>query len=188
MENIDDMKIMWQALNDRLDHLENENRMLMHRIMKSDHNTARERLQSKYFGFIVIECIMIIFITLFLIFNPLVNEKYRIATLIYWDVFFLLEIGFDTFLLVRLKRIDIYTASLKEVAKRAAENWKLHKLGIIIGLPLAFGAIILFALALNANEFTIYGMIVGGIIGAAIGLNQLLKFKNNYKLLQVSEE
>lgn len=188
MEDLNDMKIMWQNLNDRLVNLENENKMLMRRIMMSDYHTAQEKLEYKYIGFIVVECIMILFTSLFLILNPHVNETYRIPTLIYWDVFFLGEVIFDSFLLFKLKNIDVYTSSLKEVARKAAANWRLHKLGILFGLPVAIGAIIMFALAMNANEFTILGMLFGGIIGVVIGLSQLMKFKNYYHLLQVSDD
>ena len=125
--------------------------------------------------------------TLFFIFNPLINEKYRIWALVYWDVFFAGEAIFDFYLLYQIKKIDVYTSTIKEVASQAASNWKLHKIGILAGLPLAFGAAILFALAVNANEFTILGMIFGGTIGAIIGFSQLLKFKNYYKLLQLND-
>lgn len=178
---------MWQDLNKRLSHLENENKKLMQNIKQSNYKTTQEKLVRKYSCFIGVESIMICFITLFFIFNPFVNEKYRIITLIYWDLFFVLEVFFDFYLLYQIKKINIYTATIKEVATKAAANWKLHKIGIAVGLPLAFGAILLFALSVNANEFTIFGMIVGGTIGFIIGIQQLIKFKNYYKLLQVND-
>ena len=187
MENIEDFKIMWQDLNTRLSYLENENQKLVQNIKKSNYKTTLEKLVKKYCCFIFVECIMICFMTMFFIYNPFINEKYRIATLVYWDVFFLIEVCLDFYLLYQIKKIDIYTSTINEVASRAALNWKLHKLGIVAGLPLAFGAILLFALAVNANLYTILGMIVGGCVGFVIGLSQLLKFKNYYKLLQVKD-
>ena len=187
MGNIEDFKIMWQDLDQRLSHLENENKKLVQNIMQTNYKTTQEKLVKKYSCFIAVEAIMICFISFFFIFNPLVNEKYRIITLIYWDVFFLIEVLFDFYLLYQVKELNIYTSTIKEVAKKAAENWKLHKIGIAVGLPLAFGAILLFALAVNANEYTIFGMIVGGIIGLTIGIYQLIKFKNYYKMLQIND-
>lgn len=188
MENLNEIKLMWQALNERVNVLEDENRSLMKKVMHSCYRSTKEKLEKKYFGFIGIESIMIIFMTLFFLYNPFINEKYRYPALIYWAFFFLLEIILDVYLLIQIKRIDIYTSTINEVAKRAARNWKIHKIAVAAGLPLAFGAIFLFALALNANTSIIYGMAVGGVIGLAIGINQLLKFRNYYKLLQTNEQ
>lgn len=184
MEDINDIKLMWQDLNSRLSYLEDENKRLMRKVMQTDYHSTKDKLIRKYAAFIGVESIMIVFVTLFFIFNPEVNDKFRWAAMIYWDAFFLIEVLFDGYLMLQLRNIDVYTSSIKEIAQRSASNWKLHKIGILVGLPLAFGAIFLFALALNANEFTILGMIVGGTIGLIIGINQLLKFKGYYKFLQ----
>ena len=127
---------------------------------------------------------MIGFMSLFFLFNPEVNERFRIPALIYWDVLFVIEVWFDLYLMLKIKTINIYESSISEVARIAAKNWKIHKIGIIVLLPLAFGAIFLFALALDANEYVILGMIFGGVIGMIIGIGQLMKFRNYYKLLQ----
>ena len=187
MENIEDFKIMWQDLNLRLTHVENENKRLMQNIMKAKYKNTQEKLVRKYWCFIAVEVFMICYMSFFFIFNPLINEKYRILSLVYWDLFFVIEVFFDSYLLYQMKKIDIYNSTIQDVANKAANNWKLHKIGIAIGLPLAFGAILLFALAVNANEFVIYGMIVGGVIGLIIGISQLLKFKNYYNMLQIKD-
>lgn len=187
MENIEDFKIIWQDLDQRLSKLENENEKLIQNIKKTNYKTTQEKLVNKYRCFIAVELIMICFMTLYFIFNPLVNEKYRIITLVYWDLFFTIEVIFDFYLLYQIKKLDIYTSPINEVAQKASTNWKLHKIGIVIGLPLAFIAILLFALAVNANKFTIFGMIIGGILGLLIGIRQLIKFKNYYNMLQENE-
>lgn len=187
MDELENMKAMWSDLNQRISVLEVENRELARKIIKEKYSSARERLIRKYYSFMVVEAIMIIFMSLFLIYNPQINEKYRIAALISWDVFFLFEFLADSYLLYQIKNIKIFSSNINEVAKRAADNWKLHKILILIGLPLAIGVIIIFALAIDANEFTIYGMFIGGLIGGIIGIYQLLKFKNNYKQLQLND-
>ena len=108
----------------------------------------------------------------------MVDEKYRLLTTIYLMCFFALCAFTDTYLLIKVKDLDIYGSNMKEVTKIAARNWKIHKLFLAVGLPVAIGAFVLMALALNANSFTILGMIVGGDIGIMIGLYQLLKFRN----------
>lgn len=188
MEDFNDMKIMWQNMNDRLSSLERENKKLMYKVIHDKYHTTKEKLEKKYCAFIFVGSITIVFITLFLIGDPLVNDRYRIPTMIYWIIFFLMEISFDVYLLLQIRKIDIYTATISEVSHSASRNWRLHKIGIIIGLPMAIGAAILFALALNANIFIIYGMITGGVIGLSIGLYQLFKFKTYYKLLQIEDD
>lgn len=187
MEDINDIKLMWRELDSRISFLEQENKRLVKTVVNTKYRSTREKLIQKYSGFIIVEAIMIIFMSLFFLFNPEVNEKYRIPSLIYWDCFFLLEVAFDLYLMLQIKSINIYEWPINEVTKKAAQNWKLHKIGILIGLPLAFGAIVLFALALNANLFVIAGMIVGGVIGLTIGIIQLLKFKDYYRLLQSND-
>lgn len=174
-------------MNQRISYLENENKNLIMNIKKSHYKTMREKIRNKYLGFIAIEIVMICFITFFFLFNPFIIEKYRLVSLIYWDLFFLLEVAIDGYLLYQIQKLDIYTSTLKEVAARAASNWRLHKIAILIGMPLAFGAIFLLILAIDANEYTIYGMIVGGLVGLLIGFRQLSKFRNYYKLLQVQD-
>lgn len=183
MDQFENMKSLWADLNTRINALEAENRNLARKIMNDKYRSARDKLIKKYYGFISIELIMIIFMSNFFIFNPHINEKYRFASFVYWMIFFLIEVILDSILLYRIKKVNIYTSSIKDISKQAASNWKIHKLAIVVGLPLAFGAIVLFALALNANEFIVYGMIIGVFIGALIGIQQLVKFKGYYKQL-----
>ena len=184
MEDLKDIKLMWQELNNRLSFLEEENQRMMKSVMATNYRSTQEKLTQKYLGFIFVEVLMIGFMSLFFLFNPEVNERFRIPALVYWDVLFVIEVWFDLYLMLKIKTINIYESSISEVAKRAAKNWKIHKIGIIVLLPLAFGAIFLFALALDANEYVILGMIFGGVIGMIIGIGQLMKFRNYYKLLQ----
>ena len=178
------MKAMWTEMNSRLEALEEENRQMARRIINSNHKTAKDRLEKKYVTFIIIEFLMLAYIFFFIFQNPFVVEKYRLITVIYWTLFFLLEIGIDSFLYFQLKNLDIYGSSVTEISKVARRNWKIHKIAIAIGIPIAIGAVILFALALDANEYTIFGMIFGAIIGLIIGLRQLFRFMKYYRNLQ----
>lgn len=188
MDELDNMKAIWLELNERITALEAENRRLARKVVNEKYKSAREKLIRKYNGFIIVEIIMIFYMFAFIWFNPMVVEKYRIITAVYWSVFFLFEVAIDSYLKQGVKNIDIYTSSVSEISAMAAKNWKIHKLAIIIGLPIALGACVLFALALDANEFVIYGMILGGLVGLAIGLFQLKKFMQYYHLLQNSKE
>lgn len=184
MEDIEDMKAIWTELNNRVTLLEENNRRLARQICDSNRKTAKERLERKYLIFMSVEGAAMILMTFFIIFNPMLVEKYRIATAIYWGLFFLGEFSIDFYLYLRLREINIYEDSVSEISRQAARNWKIHKLAIIVGLPIAIGAIILFALAIDADKFAIYGMIVGGMIGLFIGITQLIRFMKYYRKLQ----
>lgn len=187
MEDINSMKEIWQEFNNRISHLEQEHKNLIKTVLCTNYRSTQEKLIRKYAGFIVVETIMIVFISLFFINSPEINDKYRIPALIYWDLFFIIEVLIDFYLMQQIKSVDIYESSINEVTKKAARNWKLHKIAIIVGLPMAFGAIIILALALNANYLIILGMLVGVCIGLILGIFQLTKFRNYYRLLQSNE-
>lgn len=184
IENIEGLKEMWKEINMRLGNLEEENKRLARRVMTSNYKSAKNRLISKYCGFIVLEGVMTVVMFLFFYFNPELNESYRLPALIYWTLFFLGEVIVDTYLMLKVRSMDIYNSSIQEISETAAANWRIHKIAIIIGLPVAIGAAILFALAADANQYVIGGMIVGGFIGLIIGWYQLMKFMKYYHLLQ----
>lgn len=188
MTDLEEMKELWVDLNNRMSILEEDNRKLAREVKNNKFKTAKERLIKKYNAFIIVEIIMIFYVFLFVGFNPMIADKYRTVTLIYWTLFFLIEASFDIYLRERVRNLDIYYSNISEISAQAARNWKIHKIGVLIGLPLAIGAVILFGLAMEANKFVIYGMILGGVIGLLIGLRQLLKFSNYYRLLQSNED
>lgn len=188
MENFEDMKEMWIELNNRMTALEEENRRLAKRVTDEKYRNIKEKLVRKYKIFIAVACIMIIYIYCFLFFNPLVNEKYRLLATIYMICFFALCAAVDSYLMYKIKELDIYNSNVRDITRIAAKNWKIHKIFLVTGLPLAIGAIVLLALALNANEFVYLGMIVGGIVGFLIGFKQLMKFRDYYRLLQIQDE
>lgn len=181
---LEDMKAMWTELNERISALEAENMRLARGVVDNNYKSARERLILRYRRFIILEIFFIIPTSILILTSTEVVEKYRIPTLIYWITFFIIAASEDFFLMCRLEQMDMNRQTVSQIASIAAKNWKFQKLGIMIGLPMAIGAIILFALAMNANIFMILGMVTGGCIGAMIGIRQLLKFMKDYKILQ----
>lgn len=175
---------MWEELNFRVERLEEENRRLARETMSSRYQTARERLVKRYRIFIILALVMIVYMSALILLNPLAVEKYKLATAIYWGVFLAAEAAIDTYLMIKVQEIDLYNSTVSEIASKAARNWRIHKIAVAIGMPLAIGACVLLALLYDADNFIIFGMIVGGVIGLAIGIFQLLKFMNYYKLLQ----
>ena len=186
-EDLKDMKEMWIELNQRVANLEEENRRLMRHVTGNKYKTAQEKLVRKYTTFIIIAFIMIVYVFFIVMFNPFGVEKYKIPVLIYWTLFFLGEAGIDFYLRTKVLEIDIYNSSVRESTRQAAHNWKIHKLAVAFGLPVAIGAVVLFALFMNADTFVIIGMIVGAVVGLSIGVMQLRKFWDYYRLLQTKD-
>lgn len=182
INNLEDMKSMWIELNNRISFLEEDNRKLAAQIRNDRYKTVQNRLINKYIKFIWLEAIFAILMPVFIVFNG--NEKFKVITTIYWFCFFVIALAFDYYLLSNVRLMDLNNASVSEIVKLSSKNWKLHKLWIIIGMPVAVGACILYALALDADMVVIVGMIAGGVVGLIIGLTQFFKIRHNYYLLQ----
>ena len=183
LNELEDMKSMWLNLNQRVASLEEENRNLARDVIRKKHKSSLDDLKTRYRVFIIIEILMLVWVPLFILNNPFSVEKYRLAAAYYWAIFFAGEVGIDYYLYLRVKSIDVLNQSISEVTKAASQTWKIHKLAIIIGFPVAIGAVILFGLVINANEFALYGMFLGFVAGILIGIRQLLKFKEDYRNL-----
>ena len=183
MENLDEIKAMWIDLNSRLSVVEEENRRLLDIVKNDKYKSIRQRLLTRYRAFIILALSFAIVCPAFLLLDPMVVEKFRLATAIYWCLFMLAAAGVDFYLYSIVRRMDVYNSTVLEMTKMAANNWKIHKLWIIIGMPVAFGAVILWGLAMDADNFVILCMIIGGVIGGVIGGLQLRKFWNDYKNL-----
>ena len=187
MDNIEEMKQMWIELNERLTCLEKENKKMAQTVKMNSYKSNREKLVAKYKKFIFLESLFMIFIISLLLRNPMANEKILLPAIIYVVCFALFEIFVDFYLMIRLKRMDIYTSTVKEISNYSTRCWKIHKIAIFIGLPIALGGVILIGIALNANSFMIAGMICGGIVGLLIGLKQLREFISCYRELRLDK-
>lgn len=188
MDKPSDIKDMWKDLNARLSVLEAENRRLMNIVKNDKLKSIRQRLISRYRKFIILALCSAFVFPGFILLNPLIIEKFRLVTAIYWCFFMLLGAGVDTYLLYNVKDMDIYNGSVSQISKIAIRNRKIHKLWIIFGLPLAFIAVLLWGFAMDADKFVILGMIIGGLAGGVIGATQLRKIMYDYKKLMSYED
>ena len=187
MNNIDDMMRLWKEMDSRLSSIVEENRRLADEIKKNNLRNSQEKLMCKYRAFIILAAICIPMMFFILGINPLVVNQYRWPALIYFVCFFLFEICIDGYLLYKLNCIDIHNDSIIEISRNARINWKIHKLAVIVGIPIAIGAVVLFCLAMGSNTAVLGGAFVGMIIGLGIGLNEFFKFMKNYKTMTREE-
>lgn len=187
MNNIEDMMAIWKEMDGKLSSLMEENRRLADEIRKNKLRSSRENLMRKYRAFIILEavCIPLMFVVLGV--NPEVVSRYRWPALISFVCFFLMEICIDGYLLYKLSNIDIYNDSITEISRQARANWRVHKIAVLVGIPIAIGAVALFCLALGCDIAMLWGVLVGGAIGLGIGLNEFFKFMKNYKALTTED-
>lgn len=183
MNYIEDMMAMWRSMDSKLTALVDENRRLAEEVKKNKLRSSQEKLMRKYRAFIILEAVCIPLMCLAIGVNPLVVSQFRWLALIYFVCFFLLEIFIDSYLLYKLNSIDIYTDSINDIARQARENWKTHKIAVLIGIPLAIGGVVLFCLAMGGDKSAMWGVFVGAAIGIGIGINEFFKFMKNYKAM-----
>lgn len=187
MNNIDDMMVMWKEMDRKLSSLLEENRKLTDEIKKNKLISSKEKLTRKYRSFIIMEAVCIPLMFFLLGVNPIVVNQYRWPALIYFVCFFLLEIGLDGYLLYKLKSIDIYNDSIVEISRQARANWRTHKIAVLIGIPVAIGAVVLFCLAMGSEVSMLWGVFIGGVIGLGIGMNEFFKFMKSYRAMSQEE-
>lgn len=183
MNNIDEMMVIWKEMDCKLSSLVQENRRLADEIQKNKLKSSQEKLMRKYRTFIIMEAVCIPLMFLILGVNPIVVNQFRWPALIYFICFFLLEIGIDGYLLYKLNSIDIYSDTIIDISCKARANWKVHKIAVMVGIPVAIGAVVLFCLAMDFNTSMLLGICIGGAIGLGIGLNEFFKFMKNYKAM-----
>lgn len=183
MNNIDEMMVIWKEMDSKLSSLVQENRRLADEIQKNKLKSSQEKLMRKYRAFIIMEAVCIPLMFLILGVNPMVVNQFRWPALIYFICFFLLEIGIDGYLLYKLNSIDIYNDTIIDISRKARANWKVHKIAVMVGIPIAIGAVVLFCLAMDFNTSMLWGICIGGAIGLGIGLNEFFKFMKNYKAM-----
>ena len=188
MENIEDMKTMWIELNERVKSLEDQNRTLAKKVIANKYKSTKEKLIKKYLSFSLLSFIMIIFSIFGILMNPFILGKYKWITFICWICFFLFEGSIDLYLCRNLQRIDVYNTSFRKIAATTAQNWKVHKLAVVIGLPFAVLVCILYALAIQADVFAVYGMVCGAFVGLIIASFQLKRFYSYYRLFKTDPD
>lgn len=183
MNNIDELMVIWKEMDSKLSSLVQENRRLADEIQKNKLKSSQEKLMRKYRAFIIMEAVCIPLMFLILGVNPFVVNQFRWPALIYFICFFLLEIVIDGYLLYKLNSIDIYSDTIIDISRKARANWKIHKIAVMVGIPIAIGAVVLFCLAMDCNPSMLWGIYIGGAIGLGIGLNEFFKFMKNYKAM-----
>lgn len=187
IKDLEDMAAMWRQLDEKINKMAEENKRLVMEVKNNKYKTTLDNLIARYRVFMILELIFTILFPVMICVNPLVIHEYRLPVMIYFGIFFLLCGTTDYYLMDRLQSIDIYNYSTERITGILKRNKKIHLIFVAVGIPIAIGAMILFAIALGSDDNILYGICIGAFIGLIIGLNQLRLFLKGYRDLQTKD-
>lgn len=143
--------------------------------------TALEKLARKYKAFSRLGLIMMVisfcYFTPHSIFPSDMKLWLGISFIVYFGICSLM----DYWLYKGVESIDCYTMTVKEVIDKALYYRKKHHQFMIILIPMAIYIVGLMIYAFNGEEYFLYGIICGFLVGAAIGIKQYMEFMAQYK-------
>ena len=147
--------------------------------------TALQSLTRRYKHFSNLGLLLLIMmpLCLFNIFSTNGIEKLwiSIATISFAAIYCATASIMDRWLYNGIKSIDIAKMSVSEVCRLAYYYRKKHLQFIAILLPMAILLIGSMAYIFSAEKYILTGLIVGFILGVALGSRQLLAFLSEYR-------
>lgn len=152
-------------------------------IINGKRKTALQNLAQRYRWFSNMGLIFLVIVPFNLFNLHLFPEfKLRMTMIIWFASFFLISSVMDRWLYHGIKGIDVLTMSVSEVIEKALYYRKWHIRFIFILLPLALGCLGLMAYAID-DLYIRLGMVVGFLVGVAMGIRQLLNFLADYRAI-----
>lgn len=160
--------------------LQTENDRLLTEFKNGNPLTSLERLRNRYRRFAILGFTMLPLSCVFMLKSIFPIEGgiwITLACIVYF-----LTCGFmDTWLYRGLDTIDCLHMSVSEVIEKARYYRKKHLQFVVILIPMAIALLCGLAYFTGWEEHILLGMIIGGSIGFAIGLQQLFAFLRDYK-------
>ena len=153
-------------------------------IIKGKRKTALQNLADRYKRFSTMGVILILLSTSY-IFNPNIipgNLKWRVGIGIAFALYALTASLMDLWLYNGIRSIDVVTMPVKEVIGKALFYRKRHLQFIAILLPFVLAIIGAFAWK-GDNIYFRLGILVGFIVGTAVGLRHLMAFLADYRTI-----
>lgn len=160
--------------------LQTENDRLLTEFKNGNPLTSLERLRNRYRRFAILGFTMLPLSCVFMLKSIFPIEGGIWITLSF--IVYFLTCGFmDTWLYRGLDTIDCLHMSVSEVIEKARYYRKKHLQFVVILIPMAIALLCGLAYFTGWEEHILLGMIIGGSIGFAIGLQQLFAFLRDYK-------
>lgn len=177
--NIEEIKRRLDGLDERLARLENKSDMKVDiaGIERGRIQSAQERLVRRYRMCALIGLLMC----------PVVGILYRnIMPLLprgMFAGFFLVASMMDLYLWKGVKSIDCSTMGVATVAEKARFYRKMHHVFMAVLVVLMMPVLGTLVMALGADEYMMWGMAAGGVVGLAIGVKMYLNIMGQYRTL-----
>lgn len=157
-------------------------------IINGKRRTALDNLAQRYRRFSAIALILIL-LSFTWMFNPGMfpdNPRLRIAVSVSFAVYALICSVMDRWLYQGIRSIDVVTMPVSEVIRKALFYRKRHLQFIAILLPIVLTIIAVMAWSMD-NLYFRFGILMGVIVGIAIGLHHLFAFLADYRAI-ISED
>lgn len=160
--------------------LQTENDRLLTEFRNGNPLTSLERLRNRYRRFAILGFTMLPLSFVFMLKSIFPIDGGIWITLSF--IVYFLTCGFmDTWLYRGLDTIDCLHMSVSEVIEKARYYRKKHLQFVVILIPMAIALLCGLAYFTGWEEHILLGMLIGGSIGFAIGLQQLFAFLRDYK-------
>lgn len=142
--------------------------------------TSLDRLAKRYQRFSRIGLVMVI-VSFSWVGNMAILAHYRLAVSIVFMAFFGVCSVFDHWLYGKIKEIDCYRMTVREVAMRAMMCRKRHLQFVMAGVPCAIAVVGFMVYAAGGDAYFLAGIVCGAIIGLCIGIRELMRFMADYR-------
>lgn len=183
---IDQLKEEWTRTSLRMAELEKTNMQLTDELRQSKRTPSLVRLKSIYLRMAFISLVMIAISPMFFYYgfgHHLLNGV--TMPIFLWQALFLISFIGDTTLYFRVKKIDLSSMGVEEVAQRAKSCRKFHLICQAVMIPIAIS--FLWVLYLDASSDARFGMFIGGVVGLAVGLHKWLQIMRSYRTLMATD-
>lgn len=185
IDSLDDMKHCWQDANAPLADMADDTLRLSRRALLR-RGSAQDKLAAQYRRMVVLS-VAGLALWLFWVFSMDFLGWARPWLAGAAALFFITAGVMDFYLYRAVRRIDVASWPVSAVALEGRRLLGLHKIFILVLLPLAIGLVffMVYSLDVPADERLgiLWGVGVGGAIGLAIGIVILLRFLRLYRTL-----
>lgn len=152
-------------------------------IIAGKRRTALQNLARRYrwfsnisIFFLVVWCPMFAFSS-----EILTGVEDRIQMSILFGVYFMICSVMDRWLYMGIKGIDCGVMDVNAVQRKALFYRKRHLQFVLILLPMALGLVGFLAYKVSEDVYMLWGIIIGILVGLAIGSRELMRFMSDYK-------
>ncbi len=145
--------------------------------------TTLERLAARYRRFSIVGVIAAVMVLQWSVNSVFDFMPHRTFIVCFGAVYLLLASLLDHRLYLDVKAIDPATMSVSDVIMRCLHCRKRHLQCMAVLIPLAIVYLGLLGYGMARDPYFLSGMVLGAIVGLAIGVRQLMNFMSDYRSL-----